>query len=216
MTKRVIGAAAAAGALFAAGCSGRNAANEANFKAAINEGVKTQKACLSLDGPIANLSQGIPVLPAQNHASDQQIIAQKPLLKALDHVGLVTLQVVYRQQPGLPMFGSYKAPYITVGVTDKGKPYFQNRSDTGPALCFGRFVVDSIDRFSQPASAMGHMVSQVKYTGHLEDLPDWTHAPELTAQSDWLRKITSPQKYSDKTVLILTNKGWEDQRVAGF
>ena len=216
MKKTVICAAIVAGTLWMAGCSDRNEANEANFKAAITEGVKAEKACLSLDGPPADLSQGIPVFLAQGHPSDAQVVAQKPLLKALSEVGLVTLHVVYREQPGLPMFGAYKEPCIKVDVSARAKPYFQNRPRGGPSLCFGRFVVDSVDRFSQPSSETGQTVSQVEYTGHLEDFPDWTHAPELTAQSKWLREITAPRKITVKAVVVLTNKGWEDERVAGL
>jgi hypothetical protein len=216
MKKTLIRAAIVAGALCGAGCSDKNTANDVNFKLAVSEGVKTQKACLSIDGPVANLGQGIPVLLAQPHPSDAQVIAQKPLLKALGKAGLVTLHVVYREQPGLPMFGSYKAPFIQVDVSDKGKPYFQNVAASGPSLCFGHFVVDSIDRFSEPSSVAGQTVSQVEYTGHLEDIPDWTRAPELAAQSTWLREITTARKFTDKAVLVLTNKGWEDERVAGL
>ena len=210
MKKR--GAAIVAGALLLTACADKNAASEANFKVAIAQAVKDQEPCLQIDGAF-NMADGIPVLivtPA--HPSDDVVLAQKPLLKALANLGLITLHVVHKPQPGL--FGAtYQAPFIKVDLTDKGKPYGKNVEGM-PSLCFGHYAIDSVDRFSQPASLLGQTVSEAQYTYHVEDLPDWAHDPQLLAQSAWLRQFVGSPTHSQKATLVLTNKGWEDERVA--
>jgi hypothetical protein len=214
MIKREISAAIAAGALLLTGCADKKAANEANFKAAVEEAVKAQSVCMQFSR-IFDPTSGIPVdLPPTSHPSDDAVLAQADtLLKALADLQLVTLQVVHKPEPG--PFGRANAPYITVKVTDKGKPYAKNVGRM-PSLCFGRLVVDSVDRFSAPTSMMGHTVSEVHYSYHVEDLPDWAHDPRLVAEDAELRQLLRTKQQSDKTVLVLTDKGWEDQRVAGF
>ncbi|CAE6956332.1 hypothetical protein [Paraburkholderia domus] len=212
MAKKKMGAAIMAGALLLTACADRNAANEANFKVAIAEAVKHNTPCLQIDGGFS-MAEGIPVLivtPA--NPSDEVVLAQKPLVKALANLGLVTLHVVHKPQPG--MFGrTYQAPFIKVDLTDKGKPYARNIEGM-PSLCFGRYAVDSVDRFSQPASLLGQTVSEAQYSYHLEDLPDWAHDPQLLAQSAWLQQFVASPTHAGKATLVLTNKGWEDERVA--
>jgi len=213
MVTKLMGVAIALCAISLSGCSNKNEASEKNFKDAINETFKTDVPCLEIDGYYsAALGIGMPMEP--DHATDEQIIADKPLPKALADLGLVTLNVVRTH----PATGG-ELPYIKVTLTEKGKPYFRDlhdRIDEIPSLCFGHYVLDSVDRFSQPQSMLGQTLSEVQYTYHVVDVPDWVKAPELMAHSSWLKQlVTNPVRAETKT-FILTNKGWEDKDATGL
>lgn len=199
--------------MLLSGCGDKNEASKANFENTIKETYKTTMPCLQIAG-YYHAEEGIAMVMEPDHVSDEKIIADEPLPKALADLSLFTLQVVRK-----PNSSGTEVPFLKMTLTEKGNPYFhdlRDRIDEMPSLCFGRYVLDSIDRFSQPASIMGQTLSEVQYTYHIEDLPDWTKDPELLKHSDWLRQLVTNPKHFETKTFILTNKGWEDKEVAGL
>lgn len=95
--------------------------------------------------------------------------------------------------------------YLTYRLTDKGRQQFVGSGYHGPLLCIGRWEVDKIHYYTEPAASQGATVSQVSYQAKIR--------PER-----WARKLLKNNPYyaglnqtpTRSITLVKTNKGWRD------
>ena len=94
-------------------------------------------------------------------------------------------------------------------LSDKAKDKIVNTSQS-TLLCLGTQKVDKIVLFTEPTPANGVTVSKVVYDAKL--VPEkWSEKLLKTTDENWWKSLNEPQRRT--AVLVLTDKGWKDERV---
>jgi hypothetical protein len=211
MKVRVIAAVAVCVALLSA-CGSKKEASESNFSEVINS--HFSHSCLQLDpsnmfGPhsypasVAMIQPGM--LFTKKAADDQNARVTAPF-NALVSAGLLTVQ----DAPVPAQFGpaGSKVPGKTYTLTDAGeKALADQQNKKGTAFCAGHFKVQSIVRFTPPADAVGHTISEVVYTYKAVDVPAWAASKDVTAAFPNMAEFQSKDQQGRAT-LVLANDGW--------
>lgn len=176
------------------------------------------------DGTVTAPGQKYDALPAYVEAAPKsqpfaEEARQRRLapLDALVDAGLMKKAPAEIKQEN--MFGGAEKnmAVIAYDFTDKGRGAF--KEDAGQSvmggrrsgLCYGKPHVDEITNFTQPADMMGMTLSQVSYTYHLEDLPDWATNPKVKAAFPDVARNTA-QSLEAKATVVLTNDGWKHEK----
>jgi len=197
-----------AGLLLLAACSSTRRPNGANFTKAINQYLaKHGESCTMI-------VRQFPIDVPQSGQREQYGIGLK--LAALEQVGLVhsndTMAVIH----GLlePLQGSTPPqPVKRYELTPEGKKYL--RETPGPleqtsAFCYGQKSVNSIVKWTEPATAGAYSQTEVTYTYRIVDPASWAERPEVQQVfSDIRTTIAGASKATEVAGLQLTNKGWE-------
>ena len=171
------------------GCNDPKAANKENFELVINKYLqgKSSQRC-------SPLWQSFPAAPDAgrypNSAISKSYIAGWNT-KANE---LISLDLLIASNDT----NSYE-------LTEKGRNYFRKKE--GPEFCFGTPEIVDIIKFTEPSNVVGMTISKVKYTYKVTGIPKW--ALESSINYGFFEKST--QLKEDKTMLILTNEGWEAQ-----
>ena len=98
-------------------------------------------------------------------------------------------------------------------LTEDGKKYFQQIPGTlgqTSGFCYGRKSVDSIVKWTEPATVGISSQAEVTYTYRIIDPAGWAERPEVQqAFSDIRTTVNGASKTTEIAGLQLTTKGWE-------
>jgi hypothetical protein len=193
---------------FLAGCNNTKKPNNANFTKAINQYLaKRGEACSSL-------GQTLPVDVTVPEQKDQYGIG--PQLAALEEADLVhstnTTAVVHGMLDAL-RGSTPPQPVRRYELTDQGKQYYRQIPSTfgqNGIFCYGRKTVDSIVKWTEPATMEGTSQSEVTYTYKIADLAPWAKRPDVQREFGDIRTtVNGISKANEIAGLQLANKGWE-------
>jgi len=187
-----------------------NAANEANFKAALNAHYAKMKQCVAIGGE-PNDAGVIQEFRAGGSIQDKQL----PFYNGLAGLGL--LETVSYQKDERNFSGDVKGKVDWIGFkfTDAGKTYLRPAEldkgvfSTGvPQLCYGTPQIVAITNFTDPAEVTGVKATTVQYTYKLVDTAPWANSPVVQERFKWVRERISDQSIEKDDDLVLTNNGW--------
>jgi hypothetical protein len=192
-----------------AGCSDPKAANEANFKTAMQNYLNTAyPKCYVLQKFPASIQAGF------------DLFDLKPKFVALSKAGLLAeTEQTEVQNTG---FGGKRTITKTVfDLTPEGKKYY--KEDAGQSMsgnriggfCGGKATVTAVTQFTEPSDLMGQKISRVNYEYKVSDFPDWAKSPEVQAQVKGLKADVESDSVPLKAldVALLTNNGWVHERL---
>jgi hypothetical protein len=192
-----------------------NAANEANFEKALNARYAQMKQCVRI-GSVPNADGVIQEFRTDGSVQDKQL----PFYNGLVALGL--LEAVSYQKGKKNFSGQVtgKADWVGYKFSDSGKAYLRPADmdkgtfSTGARqLCYGTPEVVQIINFTEPADAMGAIVSNVQYTYRLVDVAPWASDPAVTNKFEWLPERISSDGIAKDDDLVLTNNGWAHHSV---
>jgi hypothetical protein len=171
-------------------CANSHAANAENFTAAIDKhlaaGGAGANACLSISLPASNTVavNAVAVSPSDPEKFD---VVDPDTMKQLDVLVAGGTVQKHREAKTDDRFGG---PFKLMDDVYDLAPDVKSQvgSYDGQHLCFATLKVGSIEKFTEPSSAMGMTVSEVTYT------------PAVANLSDWAQGVAT---------LDLTNNGWE-------
>lgn len=208
-----------------AGCSNSKSPSKSNFEHAINDWIEKDPPCLSIP-------QGSLQSPGQDYGALPRYVAATPAtqpfaeqtrqrylapLDALVDAGL--MKKSWTEIAEKQMFGSSekKVPVVAYDLADKGKSALKPENAKGDSigqrlqLCYGKPEVVEIKQFTQPGDMMGMTVSQVSYSYHLADLPDWAKNAKMKEAFPDLARNTA-ESIDRKAAVVLTNDGWKHEK----
>ncbi len=180
--------------LFAlAACGSPNAANDANFKAALDKHFSSH--CLFISPSV-----GLTAYPATIDAS-----TDASRFDALVAAGLLTASVASNEHPGPLGIGTTRSTSKTYALTDAGRTAFNGDAGANGGFCAGHYDVASVDNFTAPTANGGETVSQVTFTvdPHWES---WVSNPAV--QDRYGAQLTKVQRTQDHATLVQMAKGW--------
>lgn len=202
-------------AVLVTACSDPKAANETNFKVAI------QKP-LDQAYPRCYIETNFPTTAS---SQKQQYKDYTSVFKVMVTSGLLSAKEESREvKDGWQLFApkpKMKTVIETVfNLTDEGKRFYKaveikntGLGETVGGFCFGKATVKDVLEYTEPTDAGGMRSSRVTYTYEVSDFPAWAQLPEVLAVLPKLRQDVeskqSPIKAFD--MLVLTNNGWVSQ-----
>jgi hypothetical protein len=196
-----------AGLFFLVACNDAKPSN-ATFTVAINQ-------YLAKHGEICTTTSGqFPINVPKSKQNDQSGIG--PKLTALEQAGLVhasdTTAVVHSMLD--PLHGpTPPQPVKRYDLTEEGKKYLRLIPGTfgqTSGFCYGQKSVDSIVKWTQPATAGLNSQAEVVYTYKILNLAPWAERPDVQRTSPDIKAVVGGASTTNQTVgLQLTNKGWE-------
>jgi hypothetical protein len=197
-----------AGLLALIACNSAKKPSDANFTKAINEYLtKHGEACTMI-------GRQFPVDVPRSEQTEQYGIG--PKLVALEQAGLVhaidTTAVVHGMLD--PLRGSTPPqPVKRYELTADGEKYFQQIGGTfgqTSGFCYGQKSVDSIVKWTEPATVGTSSQTEVTYTYRIVDPAVWAERPEVQqAFSDIRTTVNEASRTTEVAGLQLTSKGWE-------
>lgn len=196
MRQAVVAAALILTASLTACSDDPQAANESNFKAAIQAYLDTQPLCVEV--PLAGLPGEAPEGGLHQAALD-----------ALTQVGLLEAQsasVVRRQPNG----ADPQVPGYRYTVTGKGAGFLSDAKSVysgQPQICVGKPTVTRIVRFSEATGPAPVKVSQVVYAYEYRQIPDWATDARMTRSFNKLRYASAGEQEGSMQ-LVLAGNGW--------
>lgn len=191
-----------------AACNSAKNPNDANFTKAINEYLTNHGAACTMIG--RQFSIDIP----RSEQSEQYGIG--PKLAALEQAGLVhssdTMAVVHTMLD--PLRGSTPPqPVKRYELTADGRKYFQQIPGLlgqASGLCYGQKIVDSIVKWTAPATVGTSSQTEVTYSYKIVNRAAWAERPEVQqAFSDIQMTLNGASKITEVAGLQLTSRGWE-------
>ena len=160
------------------------------------------------------IGREFPIDIPQSEQSEQYGII--PKLAALEQVGLVHTSNTTAVVHGIldPLRGSTPPqPVKRYELTTDGRKYFQQISgvlEQTRGFCYGQKMVDSIVKWTEPATTGSPSQTEVTYTYRIIDSAAWAKRPEVqSAFSDIRTTVNGASKTTEVAGLQLTSKGWE-------
>ncbi|HVB55482.1 MAG TPA: hypothetical protein VNE63_03490 [Candidatus Acidoferrales bacterium] len=196
-----------AGLLLIAGCNDSKKPDAANFTKTINQYLARHgQACTFF-------AQTFPIDIPASALMDQYGTA--PQMAALELAGLVhgsnTTAVIHGMMGALGP--SAPRPVRRYELTDEGRKYFQVKPGVfgqNSAFCYGQETVDSIVKWTEPATMGPYTQSEVTYTYKIADLAPWAKRADVQqAFGDIRTTVSGISKANEMAGLQLANKGWE-------
>jgi hypothetical protein len=189
-------------------CNSTKKPSDTNFTKAINQYLtKHGEACTVI-------GRQFPIDIPRSEQSDQYGIG--PKLVALEQAGLVHATDEIAIVHGMldPLRGSTPPqPVKRYELTADGKKYFQQIPGTlgqTSGFCYGQKSVDSIVKWTDPATVGTSSQTEVTYTYRIVDPAAWAERPEVQqAFSDIRTTVNGASKTTEVTGLQLTSTGWE-------
>jgi hypothetical protein len=189
-------------------CNSTKQPSDANFTKAINEYLtKHGEACTVI-------GRQFPIDVPRAEQKEQYGIG--PKLAALEQAGLVhasdTTAVVHGMLD--PLRGSTPPqPVKRYELTANGEKYFQQIPGTlgeTSGFCYGQKSVDSIVKWTEPATVGTSSETEVTYTYKMMDLAAWAERREVQqAFPDIRTTVSGASKTTEVAGLQLTSNGWE-------
>jgi hypothetical protein len=130
--------------------------------------------------------------------------AHLAVYRALEARGWVT---IYTGMATTEMFvGTVRQKAVIVDLTPKGQVLFKAN---GGYLCYGRVALVKVDNYSVPTQMMGMTLSEVNFTYHIVDIPEWARDKAIAAVLTPLGKAPNERQMLHGTAtLVLYNDGW--------
>lgn len=200
--------------LLLAACGGKQEASNHNFTEAIDDFAKNDKVCLAVNLMLDNAQGGMnntvalgnkEIRIARKNSDGDKV--NKTALKQMD---ILTDADLYEKgkDATLVVNGGKDIPQAVYYRTSKGEDNVQNTAQ-GSMLCLGIQKVDKIVLFTEPTPANGMTISKVVYDAKL--VPEkWAEKLLKTTDENWWKSMQEPQRRA--AVLVLTDKGWKDER----
>lgn len=200
--------------LLLAACGGKQEASNHNFTEAIDNFAKNEKVCLAVNLMLDNAQGGMnntvalgnkEIRIARKNSDGDKV--NKTALKQMD---ILTDADLYEKgkDATLVVNGGKDIPQAVYYRTSKGEDNVQNTAQ-GSMLCLGTQKVDKIVLFTEPTPANGMTISKVVYDAKL--VPEkWAEKLLKTTDENWWKSMQEPQRRA--AVLVLTDKGWKDER----
>lgn len=200
--------------LLLAACGGKQEASNHNFTEAIDDFAKSDKVCLAVNLMLDNAQGGMnntvalgnkEIRIARKNSDGDKV--NKTALKQMD---ILTDADLYEKgkDATLTVNGGKDIPQAVYYRTSKGEDNVQNTAQ-GSMLCLGTQKVDKIVLFTEPTPANGMTISKVVYDAKL--VPEkWAEKLLKTTDENWWMSMQKPQRRA--AVLVLTDKGWKDER----
>ena len=200
--------------LLLAACGGKQEASNHNFTEAIDDFAKNDKVCLAVNLMLDNAQGGMnntvalgnkEIRIARKNSDGDKV--NKTALKQMD---ILTDADLYEKgkDATLTVNGGKDIPQAVYYRTSKGEDNVQNTAQ-GSMLCLGTQKVDKIVLFTEPTPANGMTISKVVYDAKL--VPEkWAEKLLKTTDENWWKSMQEPQRLA--AVLVLTDKGWKDER----
>ncbi|MBN3859013.1 hypothetical protein GKC56_00360 [Neisseriaceae bacterium PsAf] len=176
------------------GCSDPKAANEKNFKKVIQAHLDEygdQVICINA-----------PVGQEQNVIAENDV--KYPFAAALTSAGLLKEEKLSNNNDTEATIAQ-----SNFTLTDEGQKFVKAQNANATDFCSGKFTVEKINNFTEPADALGETISKVDYRVKVKDLADWATNEEVQTLYPGLKPLTNPEGYDVKSILGLTNNGWE-------
>ena len=197
-----------AGLLFLAACSDVKRPSDADFAKAINDYLTKHGAACTVIG------RQFPIDVPRSEQGERHGIG--PKLAALELAGLVhasdTTAAVHGVVDSLRGSGPPQ-PVKRYELTTYGKKYFQQIPGTlgqTSGFCYGQKGVDSIVKWTEPATVGTSSQTEATYTYRIVDSAHWAERPEVQqAFSDIRTTINGALKTTEVAGLQLTSEGWE-------
>lgn len=196
------------GLLILIGCDSTKKPSDANFTKAINEYLaKHGEACTVIGRPFPI---DVPQL------EQRERFGTGPKLAALEQAGLVhgadTTAVVHGMLD--PLRGpTPPQPVKRYELTADGRKYLQQIPGTlgwASGFCYGQKSVDSIVKWTEPATVGTSSQIEVTYTYRIVGTAHWAERPDVQgAFLDIRTTINGASKTFEVAGLQLTSKGWE-------
>ena len=189
-------------------CNSTKKPSDANFTKAINDYLTKHGAACTVIG------RQFPIDVSRSEQIEQYGIGSK--LAALEQVGLVQATETTAVVHG--MLDSLRGPtppqlVKRYELTTEGKKYFQQIPVTlgqASGFCYGLKSVDSIVKWTEPATVGSFSLTEVTYTYRLVDSAPWAKRPEVQQAFTDIRTIVNgASKTTEVAGLQLTSKGWE-------
>lgn len=143
-------------------------------------------------------------------------VSDEPKLAALEQAGLVQATERTAVVHGMldPLRGSTPPqPVKRYELTADGQKYFQQIPGTlgqASGFCYGQKSVDSIVKWTEPATERSSPQAEVTYTYRIVDPASWAKRPEVQqAFSDVRTTVNGASKTTEVAGLQLTSRGWE-------
>jgi hypothetical protein len=192
-------------------CNSARAPNEANFRRAINDFLAGHgEACTAI-------GRQFPIDLPRTEQGEQYGIG--PKLAALEQAGLVHSQEITAVVHGMldPLRGPGPAqPVKRYQLTGLGKKYFLQIPDAlgqTSGFCYGQKSVDTIVKWTAPASVGTYAQTEVTYTYKISNIAGWAERPDIQqAFSDIRTTVDGASKTTEVGGLQLTSQGWEVPR----
>ena len=200
--------------LLLAACGGKQEASNHNFTEAIDDFAKNDKVCLAVNLMLDNAQGGMnntvalgnkEIRIARKNSDGDKV--NKTALKQMD---ILTDADLYEKgkDATLTVNGGKDIPQAVYYRSSKGEDNVQNTAQ-GSMLCLGTQKVDKIVLFTEPTPANGMTISKVVYDAKL--VPEkWAEKLLKTTDENWWKSMQEPQRRA--AVLVLTDKGWKDER----
>lgn len=200
--------------LLLAACGGKQEASNHNFTEAIDDFAKNDKVCLAVNLMLDNAQGGMnntvalgnkEIRIARKNSDGDKV--NKTALKQMD---ILTDADLYEKgkDATLVVNGGKDIPQAVYYRTSKGEDNVQNTAQAS-MLCLGTQKVDKIVLFTEPTPANGMTISKVVYDAKL--VPEkWAEKLLKTTDENWWKSMQEPQRRA--AVLVLTDKGWKDER----
>jgi hypothetical protein len=197
-----------AGLLFLAACSDVKKPSDASFAKAINDYLRKHGAACTVIG------RQFPIDVPRSEQSEQYGIG--PKLAVLEQAGLVhssdTTAVIHGMLD--PLRGSTPPqPVKQYELTVDGKKYFQQIPGTlgqASGFCYGQKSVDSIVKWTEPATVGTSSQTEVTYTYRIIDSASWAQRSDVQqAFADIRTTVNGASKTTEVAGLELTSRGWE-------
>lgn len=200
--------------LMLVGCGGKQEANPSNFSEAINEFGKKDHVCLPVNLVLDNVENGSknnPSVGAQEiRITLKNSSGDRVNKTALNQMDILKDAEIYDQakDEDFVLQNGKSVPVAVYRLSDKAKDKIIS-SPQNPLLCLGTQKVEKVVLFTEPTPANGVTVSKVVYEAKL--VPEkWAEKLLKATDENWWKSLNEPQRRS--TVLVLTDKGWKDER----
>jgi hypothetical protein len=189
-------------------CNNTKKPSDSNFAKAINEYLaKHGEACTVI-------GRQFPINVSRSEQRDQYGIG--PKLAALEQAGLVQVTETTGVVHGMldPLRGSTPPqPVKRYELTTEGEKYFKQIPSTlgrDSGFCYGQKSVDSIVKWTDPATVGISSQTEVTYRYKIVAPADWAQRSDVQqAFSDIRATVDGASKSNEIAGLQLTSKGWE-------
>jgi hypothetical protein len=186
----------------------RKEPSDANFAKAINQYLTEHGEACTVIG------RQFPIDIPRLEQSEQYGIGAK--LATLEQAGLVHASDITAAVHGMldPLRGSIPPQRVKrYELTAEGKKYVQQIPSVfgqTSAFCYGQKTVESIVKWTEPATVGASSQTEVTYTYRIADAAAWAETPEVQqAFSDIRTTVNGASKTTEVVGLQLTSKGWE-------
>lgn len=190
--------------VFLTACNDIKKPSDGNFRKAITQYLeKHGRACTLVAHPF----------PIDVSESEQKLSSGMPgQMTVLEAAGLVHSSDTVAPTPSI--FGPGAPRRVRrYQPTDAGKKYLEQASGIlgqTAGFCYGDKTVDSIVKWTEPATMGPALQSEVTYTYKIANLAPWAERPDVQSEFGDVRTTVSGISKSNEIVGVqLTNQGWE-------